>query len=64
MFFLLELSVAYFCFFKFLMAIECGRDLLDCKLPGLKITPETSEQKISFSIPHLLTQLRSIQTMS
>lgn len=30
MFFLLELSVAYFCFFKFLMAIECGRELLDC----------------------------------
>lgn len=30
MFFLLELSVAYFCFFKFLMAIECGMALLDC----------------------------------
>lgn len=29
LFFLLELSVAYFCFFKFLMAIECGRELSD-----------------------------------
>lgn len=29
MLFLLELSLAYFCFFKFLMTIEYGRELLD-----------------------------------
>lgn len=29
MLFLLKLSVSYFCFFKFLMTIEYGRELLD-----------------------------------
>lgn len=46
MFFLLQLSVAYFRFFKFLMAGELS-DHASSRV--LKITPETNEH---YSIPH------------